>query len=131
MNSNEFFHYDYSCNQVCQVPGIRFTGVINKQGKKIAGGFSPQTIPLEKDQSKIEMLMMELALDLSMRREFDNSLGSIKAIVSYRDNVNIITIPHDDKLILVSSEPELDPHKVIQIVRDHLLQNKILEVTSN
>lgn len=113
------------------VPGIRFVGVINKQGRKIVGGFSPNIAPLEKDSQKIEMLIMEIALDLSMRKEFDNTLGNIQAIVSYRDKVNIITIPHGDNLILISSEPELDTSKVIQIAQSNLNSNEIMEIKTH
>ena len=74
------------------------------------------------------MLFMELALDLSMRKEFDNSLGNISAIVSYRNKTNIITIPHENNLMLISSEPELDPNKVIRIAHQNLRSLKILEV---
>ena len=111
-----------------EVPGIRFAGMVNKQGRKIVGGFSPGIDPLEKDVQKIEMLMMEISLDLSMRKEFDCSLGNICAIVSYREKANIITIPHKDDLMLLSTEPELDIHKVIQIAQNSLNSNKIIEV---
>ena len=131
MQLNEFYLYDNACYQMTKIPGIRFAGIINKHGRKIAGGFSDKIIPLETDEKKIEMLMMELTLDLSMRKEFDNTLGNIKAIVSYRDKANIITIPHNDKLLLVSAEPELDPLKVIQIAHNTLVPREILEVKTN
>jgi len=120
--------YDNTCNQLCQTRGIRFAGIINKRGRKIAGGFNSKINPLEKDEKKIEMLMMELALDLSMRKEFDNSLGSIRAIVSFRDKTNIITIPHGDNFMLLSSEPELDTLKVIQLGHHSLIPIEIMEV---
>ena len=111
-----------------QEKGIRFAGVINKSGRKIAGGFNPKVVPLEKDQKKMTMLMMELALDLSMRSEFNDSLGRMWAIVSYRDNANIITIPNGDNFMLLSSEPELDPLEVIQIAYRNIKPTKIMEV---
>lgn len=119
--------YDDACNQICQVPGIRFSAIINKRGRKIAGGFNAKVTPLEKDEQKMEMLFMETTLDFSMRKEFDESLGSIHAIVSYRDRVNIITIPYQDKLILLSVESGLDVSKVIQIVHQKFTHNRIIE----
>ncbi len=120
--------YDYACNQMSQIRGIRFAAIINNKGRKIAGGFRANVTPLENDKQKMEMLFMELALDLSMRKEFDNSLGSISAIVSYRNKTNIITIPHEDNLMLISSEPELVPNKIISIAHQNLRPLKILEV---
>ena len=128
MESEQVRLYDYTCNQMSQIQGIRFTAIINNKGRKIAGGFSCNITPLEKDKQKIEMLFMELALDLSMREEFDNSLGNISAIVSYRNKTNIITIPHEDNLMLISSELELDPNKVINMAHQNLRPLKILEV---
>ncbi|EGG41494.1 hypothetical protein Nlim_1652 [Candidatus Nitrosarchaeum limnium SFB1] len=113
-----------------QINGIRFAAIINNKGRKIAGGFSPNITPLEKDQQKIEMLFMEMALDLSMRKEFDNTLGSINAIVSYRNKTNIITIPHQDNFMLISSEPELESSKIILTAKKNLRPMKIMEVIS-
>lgn len=131
MESNQIYIYDYTCNQMCQIKGIRFVAVINNKGRKIAGGFSSNIIPLENDKQKMEMLFMEIALDLSMRKEFDDSLGNIHAIVSYRNKTNIITVPHEDKLMLISSEPELDPNKVISMAHQSLRPIKILEVVNH
>jgi len=111
-----------------QISGIRFAAIINSKGRKIAGGFSSNITPLEKDKQKMEMLFMEVALDLSMRKEFDNTLGNINAIVSYRNKTNIITIPHQDNLMLISSEPELETTKIIQMAYQNLKSMKIMEV---
>jgi len=131
MESNQVRLYDYICNQMSQIKGIRFAAIINNKGRKIAGGFSSNITPLENDKQKMEMLFMEVALDLSMRKEFDNSLGSISAIVSYRNKTNVITIPHEDSLMLISSEPELDPNKVIHTVHQNLRPMKIIEVINH
>ena len=131
MESNQVCVYDYTCNQMCQIKGMRFAAIINNKGKKIAGGFSSNITPLENDKQKMEMLFMEVALDLSMRKEFDDSLGNINAIVSYRNKTNIITIPHEDNLMLISSEPELDPNKVISMAHQSLKSIKILEVVNH
>lgn len=131
MESERVCLYDYTCNQMSQIRGIRFAAIINNKGRKIAGGFSCNITPLENDKQKMEMLFMEVALDLSMRKEFDNSLGNISAIVSYRNKTNIITIPHEDNLMLISSEPELDPNKVISMAHQNLIPLKILEVVSH
>lgn len=129
MGVKEASMHDEACNQTCKVPGIRFAAIINKNGRKIAGGFSSKITPLEKDQQKMEMLFMEITLDFSMRKDYDDSLGSIHAIVSYRDKANIITIPYQDNLILLSVEPEVDVSKVIRIAYQKIIAKKITEVT--
>jgi len=119
------YQYKNMCDYLCRVPGIRFAAIINKNGRKIAGGINPKILPLERNEQKLEMLFMEIALDLSMRKEFNESLGKIQAIVSYRERTNIITIPHQDNLLLLSSYPELESHKVIHIAYQNLEHCKI------
>jgi len=111
--------------------GIRFAAIINKKGRKIAGGFNSKVTPLELNEKKLEMLFMEMALDLSMRREFNDSLGKMRAVVSFREKTNVITIPHGENFMLVSSEPEVDSLKVIENAYQNLTTCKILEVIAN
>ena len=130
METKPKYLYDDACNQMCQIPGIRFAAIINKQGRKIVGGFSSKVSPLEKDEKKLEMLFMEIALDLSMRKEFNDSLGNIQAIVSYRDKTNIVTIPHQDNLLLLSSSSELGIYKVIQSANKSLERCQQMEIAA-
>jgi len=112
-----------------KINGVRFVGIINNRGRKIAGGFRNNITPLERDDHKIEMLFMEMSLDLSMRREFDESLGEIQGIVSYRNKVNIITIPFKENFMLVSTEQEVNPIDVILKAKKILLEMKSTEVS--
>jgi len=114
-----------------KTPGIRFAVIINKKGRKIAGGFNSKVIPLEQNEKRLEMLFMEMALDLSMRSEFNDSLGKINAIVSFRDKINVITIPHGENFMLVSSEPEIDTLKVIETSYQNLSSCEVMEVMAN
>ncbi|QLH07877.1 hypothetical protein C5F50_02745 [Nitrosopumilus ureiphilus] len=98
---------------MCKVIGIRFAVMVNSRGRKVSE-CKTQVAPLESDEQKMEMLFMETTLDLSMRKEFDNSFGRISAIVSFRENTTMITIPHQEDLILLSVEPGLDTCKIIQ-----------------
>ena len=115
MDSMQMLQCEDICSHLNQVPGIRFAAIINRNGRKIAGGFNPKVIPLEGNKQRLEMFFMEIALDLSMRKEFDCSLGSIQAIVSYREKTNIITIPYQDSILLLSSFPEMGSEKAIHV----------------
>jgi len=87
--------YDEICKNMCKVLEIRFAVMVNKRERKISE-CKTQTIPLESDEQKMKMLLMETTLDLSMRKEFDNSFGKISAIVSVRENTTMITIPYPE-----------------------------------
>ena len=118
-------HYDDAINQICQVHGIRLAMMVNKSGKRIAGGFGNKATPLEKDEKKIDFMVMEITLELSTKEQFDNSLNDILGIVSYRDGATIISVPHQNDWIMLFVEPELDPLKIIQIVCQNLIPNEI------
>ncbi len=120
--------YDEICKKMADVPGVNFAVMINNRGRKISECKS-QAIPLETDEKKLEMLFMETTLDMSMRKEFDNSFGKISAIVSFRENTTMITIPYQEDLMLLSVEPGYDHNKIVQTAYRYLttrLQDKSL-----
>jgi len=70
--------YDYAkiCNSILSIdPKIRFAGVINERGRLVAGGMKENVEPLESEKDD-EMIFMELALRVKMRKEFDKQLGA-------------------------------------------------------
>ena len=120
--------YDEICKKMSNLPGVNFAVMINNRGRKISECKS-QAIPLETDEKKLEMLFMETTLDMSMRKEFDNSFGKISAIVSFRENTTMITIPYQEDLMLLSVEPGYDHNKIVQTAYRYLttrLQEKSL-----
>jgi len=104
LTSEQVIDLETACTQLTSSDGIRFCGIINNKGRLIAGSFKPGIVPHENDKQR-QMLYMELALDLSMKKEFDSSLGIIKSIVSRRESVNLISIPFNQNFILISTEP--------------------------
>lgn len=116
LKSEQIIDLERACKQVTSSDGIRFCGIINNKGRLVAGGFKTDIIPHENDEHR-QMLYMELALDLSMRKEFDNTLGRIKSITSKRENANLISIPFDENLILISTEPYKDEEEVTLLVK--------------
>lgn len=100
---------------------IRFVGIINERGKLLAGGLREGLKSLE-DPKDDEMLFMELALRVRMRKEFDKQLGSVKFAMSFREKVIVMSFPIGDSSILyVSADTKLDygkiPSKILEIIR--------------
>jgi hypothetical protein len=100
---------------------IRFVGLINERGKLLAGGLREGLKSLE-DPKDDEMLFMELALRVRMRKEFDKQLGPVKFAMSFREKVIVMSFPIDDSNILyVSADTKLDygkiPSKILEILR--------------
>jgi hypothetical protein len=61
---------------------------------------------------------MQSKLELSMKEEFNDSLGHVNYIVTYRDNVVIINIPSDNQKyhILISAERNSNVQEIVNDV---------------
>ena len=114
--------YDYA--KICEVileidPKIRFAGVINERGHLIAGGMKPNLVPLESEKDD-EMMFLELALRVKMRRDFDKPLGKVNFAMASREHALAVSILLNDDILYVVSEPDIDygklPKKLLSIV---------------
>ena len=104
-----------SCKQIQQLPKIRFVGVLNKMGRRIAGGFKDGVKSYLQDKDN-QIMYVQLTLEYLMRKDFDDALGSMDYIASRRDKVTMISIPTDDYLILISGERDIDVEDTIRQV---------------
>ena len=101
------------CNMLCNEPKIRFCGIINSLGRLVTGGFRNGIKPLDNEDQR-QMLYIQSTLELSMKREFDDTLGSVNFITTYRDNVALITIPmQQDYLLLISVERNAQIEQIV------------------
>lgn len=109
------------CQKIVKLdPKMRSARIINSRGHLIAGGMKKGLMSLEA-QKQDEMMFMELALRVRMRREFDSEFGEVHFSMSYRDKVIVMSFPlANDDVLLVSSEKDLDfgkiPFKILKII---------------
>ncbi len=115
------------CQKIMQLdPKMRSARIINNRGHLVAGGMKEGLKSLEETKHD-EMMFMELALRVRMRRDFDKELGRVHFAMSYRDKVIIMSFPlADDDVLLASGEREIDFSKIafeimylIKGMRDH------------
>ena len=114
-------NYTAICDKVKNVDSkIRFAGVINENGRLVAGGMKEGIQPLESDRND-EMLFMELALRVKMRKEFDSQLGKVEFSMSQRDRALAMSFPIGEDTLYVYAEPDADfkelPTKIIEIIK--------------
>lgn len=99
---------------------IRFVGVINDRGRLVAGGMRENVIPLENEKDD-EMMFMELALRVKMRKDFDAQLGEVRFALASRERVLAISIPINDDILYIVTEPDVNfgelPKKILEIVK--------------
>lgn len=108
--TSEYWIEDQKCKKLLDYDEIRFAGMINSMGHLVAGGFKPGISPLEDDAERKKMYM-ELALRVSMRKEFDYSLGPVKYAASRREKAVMLSFPMNSNVLLVSAEPNVDIDK--------------------
>jgi len=118
--SSKIFDYQNICKSILSIDQkIRFAGVINERGRLVAGGMKENVIPLENEKDD-EMMFMELALRVKMRKEFDKQLGRVNFALASRERVLAISFLINDDILYVVSEPDVDygilPKKILQII---------------
>lgn len=111
--SHEYSIFKHSCELLLKEKEIRFAGLVNNLGKLVVGGFKEGVTPLE-DEAEQRKMFMELALRVSMRMEFDYSLGPVKFSASRREKAVMMSFPLNNNVLLVSTEPSVDIEKFAQ-----------------
>lgn len=115
--NTEYKFYESKCSQLQQEKEIRFAGIINEQGKLVVGGFKPGITPLENDESRLDGFM-DFASRVSLRKEYDKTLGPINYLAARRDRLVLISFPFPVSkfVLLISAEPTVDIEKIAKRV---------------
>ncbi|MDF2767584.1 MAG: hypothetical protein K0S91_419 [Nitrososphaeraceae archaeon] len=105
---------------------IRYAGIIDDTGTLIAGGLR---IGLDSmtEQDNDELYLAQTAIRKSMRQRFDNTMGKARFAYVEREKISMLTFYMDKNILVVSIEPNVDPHTVMDIAMDtlELLNGKI------
>ena len=98
---------------------IRYAGIIDSTGAPIAGGMRKGTdsIVTETDE---ELFLTQTALRKSMRERFDQAMGRARFAYVEREKISILTFYMEDKILLVTLEPNVDSHTAMDIADDTL-----------
>ena len=112
--------YENMCASIQKIDAkIRFAGVINSKGRLVAGGMAPSKTRLG-DRKRDEMLYMELALRVKMRREFDDDLGEVKFSMSFREKLIVMSFPMKNDVLFVSLDKKMSfdkiPFKILKLL---------------
>ncbi len=105
--SSEYSIFQQKCDILLLEDEIRFAGLINSMGRLVAGGFKEGITPLE-DEAERQKMYMELALRVSMRMEFDYSLGPVKYSSSLREKAVMMSFPINNNVLMISAETTVD-----------------------
>lgn len=101
--------FEVRCKDVLEEEGVRFAGIIDKHGKLLAGGFKPGITPLEKDNEKFNRFL-ERVINISLRKDYEETLGKLNYIACRRDKVTLISFPFpvSNQILLISVNPGIN-----------------------
>jgi hypothetical protein len=96
---------------------IRYAGVINDAGTLLAGGMRMGLDSITEEQSD-ELYLAQTALRKSMRQRFDDTMGRARFAYVERERISMLTFYMDKNILVISIEPNVDTHTVMDIAKD-------------
>ena len=111
--NQELFLYDLKCVRLLREPDITFAGLIDQMGNLVAGGFKHGILPRE-DEAERRKMYSDVVLRVSLRKDFDYSMGSVMYSASRREEAVMISFPLGRRVLLVIAEPDVDIDKIAQ-----------------
>ena len=105
-DSFEYQKYQKKFEELLEESEIRFAGFIDYMGNLVLGGFRDGISPL-KDESERQKIFLEVALRVRTREDFDHDVGPVKYAASRRNKVVMMTFPVKDKILFVSTDPDV------------------------
>jgi hypothetical protein len=103
----EYQKYQNVYEELLKEPKIRFVGFVDYMGNLLIGGFRNGVTPL-KEESERHKIFLEVALRVRTREDFDSNVGPVKYAASRRSKIVMMTFPLRNKILLVSSEPDIE-----------------------
>jgi hypothetical protein len=113
MSETDYQIYDEKCQKMLDEEEIRFAGIINEDGNLVSGGFKKEIDPLEGDEAKLKSFM-EFVSKVSIRKEYDKTLGPINYLAARRDKAVLVSFPFPVSkfVLLISANPSVDIEKL-------------------
>ena len=113
LQSSQLDVLETNCNLILEDNGVWFVGVINYLGNLIAGGFKKGITPMG-DENMRRMMYMQLKLDLTMRKDYDELFGPVDYVLSKRGKISKISIPIKKHMIVLITNKGINYESVIK-----------------
>ena len=111
--------YTEKCELLTKESEIRFAGFLDMMGNLVAGSFRSDVTPL-KDEEERKKMFIEAVLRIRTRQDFDENLGSVLYAAARRKKVVTFTFLVDDKVLFVSTEPDVSIDQTAQKIMNLL-----------
>jgi len=93
---------------------IRYAGVLDDTGRVIAGGMRRGISSLEPASEDLR-LMANLTIQIGTDKTWDQYFGKIQYTFVKREKVNMLIFGLGDKLMLITTQPDVDLEQIAQI----------------
>ena len=119
MSETNYEIYDMKCQKMLDEDDIRFAGIINEDGNLVSGGFKKGITPLETDEARLKSFL-EFVSKVTIRKEYDETLGPINYIAARRDKAVLVSFPFPLSrfVLLISANPSVDIEQLATKVVD-------------
>ncbi len=107
--------YEELCKKIFAMHDkIRFVGILDDNGKLVAGGMREGVKPLE-DEIHEKRWFHQTVIRREMTTMFENIYGKVRYVFANRDKVKQLTFYIDDKILFISIQPEVSAHETIDL----------------
>lgn len=117
--------FENICEKILKNKDVRYICLLNKMGKLI----------VEKKQKKVDFLIpdrkarelyIKLKLESSLIKDFDDELGGLEFVVTYRKKLQMISIPIHGYLIMISAKKHANSHLIVNSILKLFEKNIII-----
>jgi len=122
-------NYDILCKEILAIePNIRFA-IAFREGEKLGGGYR-DNVSSHLSPDEIKMSLSYASQRWGTRKKLAHRIGNAKFSITEYEKVRQITMPVDEKtLLLVSLETNVEPFRVVEILLN--LKRIIQQIESN
>lgn len=108
--------YREKCNNIIGISSrIRYTGVMNKFGRTLAGTMRKGIVPLLGPEDAKSEYFIEAARN-QMRRNFEKSIGKTEYTFTENEKVKILTLADTENFYYITMDKETSGEEVSKII---------------
>jgi hypothetical protein len=107
MSETDVKDYEKRCQEILEDQEVRYAALLDESGKILAGGYRANIVPRLTNEQH-DSVCKELAGRVAKRKKFDAELGRVKYSASRREHVVIMSLPINEKVIMVVAEPNVN-----------------------
>lgn len=103
--------FENICEKILKNKDVRYICLLNKMGNLIVEKKQKEVDFLIQDK-KARDLYIKLKLESSLIKDFDDELGQLEFVVTYRNKIQMLSIPICGYLIMVSARKHANSHLI-------------------